>query len=156
MFDRRTLLRFSQFKPVPILALTVTLAMAAAEASSAPPARAAAIDPAFDLLQSGAYAIGPALGSAERGAQAVALRGEVVRARIDGSLAGLAVRRRASTRSGRVKLTELGSGASVIAAVIVDFSMETPIAVSRDVASALGLDAAGGAQKLLVERVEHE
>ncbi len=152
MFDRRTLLRFSPYKPVPILALTVTLAMAAAEASSAPPARAAAIDPAFDLLQSGAYAIGPALGSAERGTQAIALRGEVVRAQIDGSLAGLAVRRRASTRTGRLRLTDLESGVSVVAAIVVDFSIEAPIAVSPEVALALGLDTSSSSQKVLIER----
>lgn len=153
MFDRRTVRRLRVFKPVPLLALTVSLAMAAAQASSAPPARAEAIDPAYDVLRAGAYAVGPALDSAATGPRgAIAPSGELVMATIDPALEGMMVRRPASTHSGRLRLTNLDAGRSVTAGIIVDFSLRTPVALSPEAARRLGLADMRGVHSILIER----
>lgn len=141
----RRILRFSGLQPVLMLSLTVGLAMSAAYAGDVRLSSDALkpnlrLDPADDLLSRGAYSVGPVIDRASSAAgHDIAPGGEIVRVEIDETLQGLTARRAGPTETGRVRITHLGSGASVVARVVVGFDLNTPIGLSADAAKALGM-----------------
>lgn len=153
-FADRAVRRLGAFKPVPVLALGVVLAMAAAQASTrGAQADREIVDPGADPMRRSAYSVGPLLDRADGRAGGVIPRGgEIVRARIDAGLSGISVRRSAATQEGALKVTHLETGASVVARIIVDFELETPVALSREAARAIGLDQTSGLHSVLIER----